>query len=136
VDPSDREQMESQTARRRNCGEMQSLVKMEPISLATSHVISDCRRAEPDWTPDLQRFNAPSTSPADQNQLQGSQPRLPLIQLRDWDPDLPYDEFPPTCIHYSIEWKLLLAKGRLAKLTGDTEQNLVLVPGAFWNLSL
>lgn len=30
----------------------------------------------------------------------------------------------------------MLAKGRLAKLTGDTEQNLVLAPGAFWNHSL
>jgi hypothetical protein len=72
-------------------------------------------------TPDLRRFDAPSTSPADPNESQGSQPRLPLLQLHDWDPDLPYDESPPTCIRYSIEWKLLLAKGRLAKLTGDTE---------------
>jgi hypothetical protein len=31
--------MESQMARRRNCGEMQPLVKMEPISLSASHVI-------------------------------------------------------------------------------------------------
>ncbi|KAK3347302.1 hypothetical protein B0T25DRAFT_554137 [Lasiosphaeria hispida] len=27
---------------------------------------------------------------------------------------------------------MLLKKGRLSKLTNDTEQNLVLAPGAFW----
>ena len=61
---------------------------------------------------------------------------MPLLQLTDWDPNLPYDESPPTCIHYSIEWKLLLKKGRLAKLTNDTEQNLVIAPGAFWDQTL
>lgn len=60
----------------------------------------------------------------------------PLLQLADWDPNSPYDESPPTCIHYSIEWKLLLKKGRLSKLTNDTEQTLVLAPGAFWDQTL
>ncbi|KAK3360769.1 hypothetical protein B0T25DRAFT_621611 [Lasiosphaeria hispida] len=54
----------------------------------------------------------------------------------DWNPSLRYDESPPTCIHYSIEWKMLLKKGRLSKLTSDTEQNLVLAPGAFWDQTL
>ena len=63
-------------------------------------------------------------------------PSLPLLQLGDWDRDNTYDESPPTCIHYSIEWKLQLRKGRLARLTNDTEQNLVLAPGAFWRTIL
>ncbi|KAK0738227.1 hypothetical protein B0T18DRAFT_441031 [Schizothecium vesticola] len=67
---------------------------------------------------------------------QRGRPRLPLLQRADWNPNLPYNESPPTCIHYSIEWKLLLKKGRLSKLTNDTEQNLVLAPGAFWDQTL
>ncbi|KAF5696820.1 hypothetical protein FGLOB1_13230 [Fusarium globosum] len=66
----------------------------------------------------------PSPSPSRQRS------RLPLLQLDDWDPDGTYDESPPTCIHYSIEWKLQLRKGRLSKLTNDTEQDCVLAPGA------
>ena len=84
-------------------------------------------------TPDLPVFDNRGTSPAHANQPQIDRPGLPLLQLADWDPNLPYNESPPTCIHYSIEWKLLLKKGRLAKLTNDTEQNLVLAPGAFWD---
>ncbi|KAL7763955.1 hypothetical protein ACKLNR_005100 [Fusarium oxysporum f. sp. zingiberi] len=61
---------------------------------------------------------------------------LPLLQLDNWDPDDTYDESPPTCVHYSIEWKLQLRKGRLSKLTNDTEQDRVLAPGAFWDTTL
>ncbi|KAK4148823.1 hypothetical protein C8A00DRAFT_19406 [Chaetomidium leptoderma] len=87
-------------------------------------------------TPDPPVFDSRGTSPAHTNQPQRGGPGLPLLQLADWDPNLPYDESPPTCIHYSIEWKLLLKKGRLSKLTNDTEQNLVLAPGAFWDQTL
>ncbi|KAM0363090.1 hypothetical protein ACHAO7_011404 [Fusarium culmorum] len=66
----------------------------------------------------------------------GQRPRLPLLQLDDWDPDGAYDESPPICVHYLIEWKLQLRKGRLSKLTNDTEQNLVLAPGALWETTL
>ena len=86
-------------------------------------------------TPDLPVFGSRGTSPA-ANQPQRSGHGLPLLQLADWDPNLSYDESPPTCIHYSIEWKLQLEKGRLVKLTNDTEQNLVLAPGAFWDQTL
>ncbi|GAB1319495.1 hypothetical protein MFIFM68171_09705 [Madurella fahalii] len=87
-------------------------------------------------TPGRQTTDSRSTSPAQQNHPQGGRPGLPLLQLADWNPNLPYDESPPTCIHYSIEWKMLLKKGRLSKLTNDTEQNLVLAPGAFWDQAL
>ncbi|KAK4031845.1 hypothetical protein C8A01DRAFT_51206 [Parachaetomium inaequale] len=86
-------------------------------------------------TPELP-YDSHSASPAPQDQPQRRRPRLPLLQQADWNPSLPYDEFPPTYIHYSIEWKILLKKGRLSKLTNDTEQNLVLAPGAFWDQTL
>lgn len=85
------------------------------------------------------RSRSRSASPADLSQSQqrsGSAHRegLPLLQLSDWSRDLLYDEFPPTCIYYSIEWKLLLNKGRLSKLIYNPEQvlNLVLAPGVYW----
>ena len=52
---------------------------------------------------------------------------LPLLQLADWSKDKTYDEHPPTCIHYSIEWKLIVNSTLVAK---DIELNLVLAPNA------
>lgn len=37
--------------------------------------------------------------------------KLPLLQLADWDREKTYDEDPPQCIHYSIEWKVTI-KGK------------------------
>ncbi|KAL0929467.1 uncharacterized protein CTRU02_215633 [Colletotrichum truncatum] len=54
---------------------------------------------------------------------------LPLLQLADWDEDKSYDEQPPTCVHYSIEWKLTVNKKMVAE---DSEQDLVLCPSAIW----
>lgn len=72
----------------------------------------------------------------DQGETSASEPTLPLLQLNHWDPDLSYDTYPPTCIHYTIEWKLLLNRGRTTKLTNDTERDLVLAPGAYWDRCL
>lgn len=101
------------------------------------------------WPPlegsDLLVGNAPKTrseSPAatdvetDVISARQSQPRhdhgtLPLLQLADWSEDKTYD--PPTCIHYSIEWKLTVNSKLVAK---DTEPNLVLAPNAFWTTVL
>ncbi|KAH7231006.1 hypothetical protein BKA59DRAFT_447630 [Fusarium tricinctum] len=88
-------------------------------------------------TPQLSGINSHGVSLADPSPSPSYQrPRLPLLQLDDWDPDDTYDESPPTCVHYSIEWKLQLRKGRLSKLTNDIEQDRVLAPGAFWDTTL
>ncbi|GKU08433.1 unnamed protein product [Fusarium langsethiae] len=88
--------------------------------------------------PQLSGTNSRSISLADPSPSPSQHQRykLPLLQLDEWDPDGIYDESPPTSVHYSIEWKLQLRKGRLSKLTNDTEQNLVLAPGAFWDTTL
>ncbi|EYB30541.1 hypothetical protein FG05_35168 [Fusarium graminearum] len=78
-------------------------------------------------------FNGPSRSLAGYNQVLGGKRKLPLLQLSSWDSDFEDDETDPTCIHYDIEWKLKLKKGRVSKLAEITEKDLTLAPSAYWD---
>lgn len=61
-----------------------------------------------------------------------SQPeKLQLLHVDEWDEGEAYDELVPSCIHYSIEWKVTFNNKLISK---DTEQNLVLAPTFYWPL--
>jgi hypothetical protein len=59
--------------------------------------------------------------------------KLQFLQEAEWDPDKTYDEHPPTCLHYSIEWKVKVNDKVISK---DTESDLVLAPAYYWEHSL
>jgi len=59
--------------------------------------------------------------------------KLQFLSLDEWDERNSYDEDEPSCLHYSIEWKVLVNN---KKISDDTEQDLVLAPMAYWHMFL
>jgi len=59
--------------------------------------------------------------------------KLQFLQLAEWNEHNSYGEDEPSCLHYSIEWKVSVNNRIISK---DTEQDLVLVPSAYWHMLL
>jgi hypothetical protein len=59
--------------------------------------------------------------------------RLGFLPLAEWDEYNSYEEDIPSRLRYSIEWKLAVNNRVVAK---DTEQDIVLVPAAYWHMYL
>ncbi|OZJ01562.1 hypothetical protein BZG36_05503 [Bifiguratus adelaidae] len=91
-------------------------VDFTPLSDQLSHCPTPCAPS-------------PDEDPSASYRNQSQPDRLPLLRLADWDEEGTYDEHPPSCIHYSIEWKVTLNSRVVAK---DTEQDLVLAPSSHW----
>lgn len=73
---------------------------------------------------DLQCRSQPGTDEAEP---------LRLLTFPEWDEETDYTVGPPTCIRYTIEWKV--AKNKRA-ISRDTEQDVVLQPAAYWDIIL
>jgi hypothetical protein len=72
-------------------------------------------------------------SPTLHHQVQPRPRKLQFLQLAEWDENNGYDEEVPTCLHYSIEWKVSVNSKVISK---DTEQDLVLEPITYWHMVL
>ncbi|KAJ9493518.1 hypothetical protein H2202_011006 [Exophiala xenobiotica] len=59
--------------------------------------------------------------------------RLGFVPFEEWDRDATYDEIPPCCLHYSIEWKVMIKKKAIIT---DTEQDVVVSPAIYWEKCL
>ena len=74
--------------------------------------------------------NSGNTRPQQHSQRRPARVTLPFVPYADWDADQSYDELPPSCMHYLMDWKLTLNRRLLAK---QTEDALVVAPSDFWN---
>lgn len=83
-------------------------------------------------SPNATGFNySPSPSVVLEDQSQSD--ILRLLQLSEWKEGRVYNKDMLTCIYYHIEWRVTVNNQEVSK---DMEEDLVLAPSAFWQLSL
>jgi len=68
-----------------------------------------------------------------QSQRRPARKTLPIVPYADWVLDQSYDQLPPSCVYYIMEWKLTLNRRLVAK---QTEDDLVVALSDFWNEEL
>lgn len=79
-------------------------------------------------------LSALSPSPPRIEFVGNSDPRaLKFLPLSKWQDGKDYNENPPTYIHYRIEWRVTVNN---REVSTDTEEDVVLAPSGFWQLSL
>jgi len=71
---------------------------------------------------------AGSTGLVRQSQRRPAWKTLLFVPYADWVPDQSYDQLPPSCVHFIMEWKLTLNRRLVAK---QTEDDLVVAPSDF-----
>jgi hypothetical protein len=108
------------------------LVSMDDVSGGTA--AWDISRGPTDWA----ACGMGNADKQDQGTIGAQSTRLRLAKLElldwsEWDRTKAYDELPPTCLHYSIVWKVNLNNKLICK---DTEQDLVLAPQYHWSFIL
>jgi hypothetical protein len=64
-----------------------------------------------------------------QRQRRPAKKTLSFVPYADWDPEQTYNDLPPSCVHYFIEWKLTVNRRLIAK---QTENDLVVALSDFW----
>jgi hypothetical protein len=80
--------------------------------------------------PSSRTIQSPRANSAEASTHQSLRPGKPqFLQLDEWTECNGYDEEMPTCIHYSIEWKVSVNNKVISRAT---EQDQVLAPTAYW----
>ena len=95
-----------------------------PVSNTTTSQVST--PADPPSVARARRPRSPVRNEANRTKLR-------LLRPGEWDEEKDYNEQPPTCLHYTLEW-CAVVNGK--EVLRDTEPDLVLNPAAFWHLSL
>jgi hypothetical protein len=109
------------------------------VSIATPALLSginwmmDADDSLNDSSSDYEIERACGAQGPQRSQLRPACKTLPFVPYADWVPDQSYDELPPSCMHYIMEWKLTLNRRLVAK---QTEDDLIVAPSDFWNEEL
>ncbi|KAJ5247309.1 hypothetical protein N7468_002292 [Penicillium chermesinum] len=77
---------------------------------------------------------SPGYTQNDLGELCQYHPKNPrILQLSEWDDEIPSGELPASYIRYTIEWKVMVNKRIISQ---NTEEDIALTPSAYWSTTL